>query len=325
MSRPLGRIARLREIETLLFRNAQGMRVAEIAERCGVDRRTIYRDIDLLSEAGVPIWQESGRYGVIRDQYLATVRLKFYEAVALYIAARLLARHADEHNPHIVSALTKLSTAFPDPLAEYISRTAEAIRDRPVNPAFVSVLEVIALCWAEHHKVRLWYRSPRSGTLRQRDFSPYTVEPSATGGLYVIGHDDWAQDIRTFKLERLEHAERLADTYTIAEDFDPRTHLADAWGIMSGGEPVQVVLRFSPEVAAFIRERIWHSSQTLESLPDGSIRLQVNIADPREMRPWIRSWGAEVEVLEPQTLREDLMEETRRLARLYNLGPRAGK
>ncbi len=234
MNRSLGRAARLLEIENLLFRHIGGLRVAEIAGYFGVNRRTIYRDLDLLTEAGTPIWEERGQYGTVRDQYLATVRLRFNEAVALYIAARLLGRHADEHNPHIVSALNKLATAFPDPLANYISRTAEAIRNRPVNEAFVSILETISLCWAENHKVRIWYRSPRSGALRERVLAPYTLEPSGSGGLYVIGFDDWAHAVRTFKLDRLERAQSLPDTYVIPESFDPATHLADAWGIMSG-------------------------------------------------------------------------------------------
>ncbi len=320
MGRSLGRAARLREIENLLFRSPNGLRVAEIARVCGVNRRTVYRDIDLLCEAGVPIWQGDGRYGIVREQYLATVRLRFNEAVALYIAARLLARHADEHNPHIVSALNKIATAFPDPLAEYLGRTAEAIRDRPINTAFVAVLETITLCWAENHKARIWYRSPRSGAVHERTLSPYLVEPSSTGGVYVIGYDEWAQDIRTFKLERLERAERLPDTYTIPPQFDPTTYLADAWGIMSGETPVEVELRFSAAAAPLIRERIWHPSQRLEELLDGSVRMMVRVADPREMRPWIRSWGSEVEVIKPQALRQEMAEEARRLAQLYSSG-----
>ncbi len=324
MGRSLSRAARLREIENMLFRSANGLRVAEIARACGVNRRTIYRDIDLLSEAGVPIWQDEGRYGIIREQYLATVRLRFSEAVALYIAARLLARHADEHNPHIVSALNKIAAAFPDPLAGHISRTAETIQNRPVNASFVAVLEVITLCWAENHKVRIWYRSPRSGAVHERTLSPYLVEPSSSGGLYVIGFDDWAQDIRTFKLERLEKAERLPDTYTIPPQFDAATYLADAWGIMPGDALTEVELRFSAAVAALIRERIWHPSQKLEELSDGAIRMVVRVADPREMRPWIRSWGAEVEVIRPEELRQEMVEEARRLTQVYNRSHRDG-
>lgn len=319
MSRSLTRAARLREIENLLFHNAQGLRVVELAHACGVNRRTIYRDIDLLSDAGVPIWQDEGRYGIIRDQYVATVRLRFSEAVALYIAARLLARHADEHNPHIVAALNKVATAFPEPLAGYVASTAEAVRDRPVNEDFVRVLETITLCWAETHKVNIWYRSLRSDTLSQRVIAPYMIEPSSSGGLYVIGHDDRSGEIRTFKLERLERAQRLPDTYNIPASFDPASYLADAWGIMSGGEPVPVKLRFSSDVAPIIGERTWHPSQRLVTEPDGTVILDVQVSDPREMRPWIRSWGAEVEVLAPASLRADLAQEARRLADLYRI------
>ncbi len=320
MKRLIGRMQRLHMIESVLADHAQGLRVIEIAKEAGVSRRTIYRDLELLGDSGVPIWQDGSRYGIIRDRYLATIRLTFNEAVALYIAVRLLARHADEHNPHIVSALTKLATAFPDALANYVIRTADAIRRQPVNPTFVANLEVITACWAELHKVRFLYRSPRSGALRQRDLSPYTLEPSITGGLYVIGYDDWAQDIRTFKLDRLEHAQRLDATYSIPPDFDPRSHLADAWGIMAGPELTTVELRFSPAVAPLIQERVWHASQDTAILSDGSVRFRVRIAEPSEMRPWIRSWGAEVEVIEPYTLRQEMADEARRLAALYAVG-----
>ncbi|MEM4724176.1 MAG: WYL domain-containing protein, partial [Candidatus Hadarchaeum sp.] len=217
----------------------------------------------------------------------------------------------------IVAALNKLATAFPDPLTDYISRTAQAVQKRPVNPTFVAVLETISLCWAEKHKVHLWYRSPRSGALRQHDFSPYLIEPSSAGGLYVIGYDDWARGIRTFKLERLERAERSEETYDIPKEFDPSGYLADAWGIMGGETPTWIVLRFSPVVSTYVRERIWHPLQILQTLDDGSVLLRLRIADPREIRPWIRSWGAEVEVLEPETLRRELAEEASRTAALY--------
>ncbi|NDJ53988.1 MAG: transcriptional regulator [Chloroflexi bacterium] len=317
INRQLSRAGRLRELENLLFRHPQGLKVTEIADRLQVTRRTIYRDLDLLSEANVPIWQDNGRFGIIRDQYLATIRLKFDEAVALYVAARLLARHADEHNPNIVAALNKLATAFPDPLATSIARTADAIADQPVNPTFLAVLEEITRCWADNRKVRVWYKSPRSGTIRQRDLSPYTIEPSSTGGLYVIGYDDWADDIRTFKLERLENAQRLTDTYTIPANFDPRAHFADAWGIMAGDSPTEIILCFSPRVSSYITERVWHPSQTLDPQADGSIYLKLHIAEPVEMRPWIRSWGSDVEVIAPQDLRDLIAEDVKRLAELY--------
>ena len=105
MDRIQSKAARLQRIEHRLYNAPRGLRVAELAEYCGVDRRTIYRDLQALEEMGAPIWESEGRYGIDRESYLSTIRLNLNEAVALFFAARLLAHHSDEHNPNVVSAL----------------------------------------------------------------------------------------------------------------------------------------------------------------------------------------------------------------------------
>lgn len=318
MNRMLSRSERLRAIERMLFVSSEGLRVQEIADQCGVDRRTIYRDLDLLSVSGVPIWQEEGRFGIEREHYLTTVRLNFNEAVALYMAARLLARHSDEHNPHVVTALDKLATALPDPVSEHIARTAAYVRQRPVNDQYIQVLEAITLAWSLRRKVRLWYHSPRSGQVRPRDFSTYFIEPSGIGyACYTIGFDDWSGEMRTFKLERLERAQMLDQTYTIPADFDPNHYLETSWGIMHGEDQVEVVLQFSPAAASRVKESVWHPSQEIDDLKDGGCLLTVYVSEPKEMHPWIRSWGAEVEVVSPPSLRQVIAEEALRMAALY--------
>jgi predicted DNA-binding transcriptional regulator YafY len=320
MSRMLSRAERLRAIERLLYNSPDGLSAIEIAQTCHVGRRTVYRDLELLESGGVPLWQDGGRFGIIRERYLTTVRVNFNEAVALFLAVRLLGRHADAHNPHVVSALSKLATALPEPLASRVARLAGQMRKRPVDSRYVAVIEAVTLAWASQRKVRLWYRSPRTGELHPRDVSPYTVEVLPTSrGTYVVGYDEWAKALRTFRLERLERAQMLEETYTVPKDFDPEQHFARAWGIMTGDEIVEVVLQFTPAVAALVKEHRWHPSQSLDDLADGGVLLVVRIGDPREMRPWIRSWGAECEVLEPDWLRAELREETERMAARYRM------
>ncbi len=300
VNRMQSRAERLRAIEHMLYRSPDGLPVADIARRCGVHRRTVYRDIDLLSSGGVPIWQDSGRFGIERSQYLTTVRLNFNEAVALFIAARLLARHSDEHNPHVVTALDKLATALPEPVSRHIARTADAVRQRPVHDRYIQVLEAVTLAWASRRKVRLWYRSPRSGQVRPRDFATYFLEATQTGfSCYAIGWDDWADDMRTFKLERLERAQMLDQSYEIPPDFDPQAYLASSWGIMHGKKETEVVLQFSPAVISRVKESTWHPSQVIDDLEGGGCLLTVCVTETREMIPWIRSWGPDVEVHTP--------------------------
>jgi len=320
MTRLVTRTARLRQIEELLLVMPAGLPAIELAHRLSVDRRTVYRDLDFLSEQGVPLWQEAGYFGINRTSYLAAIRLSFHEAIALVLAGLLLARTIDERNPHVTAALRKLAAVLPFPLVPHLHRAAERVQAHDDGLRQVAILEVVAEGWGAGRKVRLGYRSPRSGVLRERVIAPYALEPTASG-LYVIGHDDWAGDIRTFKLERLEKADLLDETYTIPSDFDPEAHLAMSWGIMSGKEVAEVVLRFTPAAMPLVRERRWHPSQSLEPAPDGGGVLRVRVSEPLEMQPWIRSWGAQVEVLSPDWLRERIALELRQAAQLYRPAP----
>lgn len=322
MSRLANRTARLRQLEELLLLSASGLSAAELALRLQVHRRTIYRDLDFLSAQGVPLWQESGRYGLNRARYLATVRLTYQEAMALVLAGLLLARTLDERNPNVIAALRRLAATLPDFPSKHLQRAASRVETYRQNPAQVAVLEALLSGWGNGRKVQIAYRSPSSGALRERVISPYALEPTASG-LYVIGHEDWADDIRTFKLERLESARLLPETYTIPEDFDPEAYLASGWGIMAGrakhsqDEAGEVILRFTPSARPIVLERQWHPTQQVETTPEGGCLLRVRVGEPVEMQPWIRSWGAQVEVLAPAWLRERIAAELRQAADQY--------
>lgn len=143
------------------------------------------------------------------------------------------------------------------------------------------------------------------------------MEPTASG-LYVVGYDDWAEDIRTFKLERLESARVLLEPYTIPEDFDLEALRRASWGIMSGAQVQEVILRFIPSAHPYVLERQWHTSQQIEETGDGGCLLHIWVSEPLEMQPWIRSWGAQVEVLAPHALRQRIAEELHRAAGQYS-------
>ena len=316
MSRLVNRTSRLRKLEELLLLSPGGLSISELANQLQVNRRTVYRDIDFLSAQNVPLWQQEGRFGLNRTRYLATVRLSYQEAIALVLAGLLLARTLDERNPHVIAALRSLSTTLPDIPSMQLKRAADRVEVYRPDPAQVGVLETIAEGWGSGRKVMVAYRSPRSGEVRQRVIAPYALEPTASG-IYIICHDDWADDIRTFKLARLESAQLLDELYTIPADFDPEEHLASSWGIMSGEQVSQVTLRFTAEARPFVVERQWHPSQRIQDMPDGGCQLEVQVSEPLEMQPWIRSWGSQVEVIAPEWLRGHIANDLKQAAERY--------
>jgi proteasome accessory factor B len=310
--------ARLRRIEHRLYNAPQGLRVVDLATSCGVDRRTIYRDLLTLHEMGVPVWEGGGRYGIDRETYLSTVRLNLNETIALFFAARLLAHHSDEQNPHVVSALDKLAASLPDTtISEHITRAAEVIRTRPLRVGYVRVLEAVTRAWADRRKLCIRYRAS-SGEVTERVVCPYFLEVARREpGAYVIAHDDLRDARRTFKIERIESAELLDETYQIPDDFDPYAQLSSAWGVMDEAE-VDIRLRFSPAVAGRVRENVWHQSQRLVELEDGGCELVMRVGGIREVRTWVLSWGADVEVLAPPELRTEVRAHAQRMLERYH-------
>lgn len=316
MTRLASRTSRLRQIEEILVLHPDGMRAIDLAEEVGVDRRTVYRDVEFLCEQGVPVWQKDGRFGINRTSYISTVNLTFHEAIALMLAGLLLSRTIDERNPHAMTALRKLAMTLPRPFTPHLKRAADRVLANQEGQRQIAVLEALAEGWGTGHKVRIGYRSPRSGQLRERLLAPYALEPTPSG-IYVIGHDDWANDMRTFKLDRLETAVVTPRKFTIPETFDLEAHLASGWRIMAGDTISEVVLQFTPEVTPHIYERQWHPTQKLERLENGGCLLKVQVAQPEEMQPFIRSWGAQVKVLAPEWLRDQIAAELYLAAQQY--------
>jgi proteasome accessory factor B len=315
---------RLDELERQLVRHPEGCTTGELAQMLAVDASTIHRYLRFLEDRGTGLIKEGRRYRIDHRRALHTVKMTNDELLALFLAARLLSRHSDEHNPHVVKALEKLADALriKSPLiARHIDMAAGAVRVRRVHPAYVEALQVLAQGWAEERKIWMRYRSFQN-RVSERTLSPYFIEPSGIGyACHVIGWDDESDQLRTFKIERISEARLTNERFAIPPEFNPQKLLADAWGVIWRDEgSIEVVLRFSAAVARRVSESVWHHSQQIEDLPDGSCRFTVRVGSTLEMRPWIRQWGADVEVLSPAELRADLVNEVQRMTALYGLG-----
>jgi CRISPR-associated endonuclease/helicase Cas3 len=323
MSRADNKSSRLIQLQNMLIAHPEGMTQAEIARRLDVNRSTINRYLADLPNHNIYI-DTDGRWKIDINSDLIHVHLNLHEALAVHLAARLLATRMDRHNPHAASALRKLGIAMA-PWAPQISRHMQQSADvldeagQRLDPVYIAALERLTQAWADQRQARVWHRSENTGHVSEYLFCPYFIEPYAVGmTTMLIGLSNPPGKLRTLKIERIERVELTREPYTIPPDFDPRERLADAWGIWySDNQPVEVVLKFHPRVANRVRETRWHRSQVLEDQPDGSLVWRARLAEPKEMLPWIRGWGADVELLEPEELRQRLVEEIIKLNQIY--------
>ena len=80
---------------------------------------------------------------------------------------------------------------------------------------------------------------------------------------------------------------------------------------------------FSPEVASYIKEKIWHESQEIHQKDDGSIIFEAEVAGVEEVKFWVMSWGSHALVLEPEWLREEVRTEVEAMLDRYEREPQS--
>ena len=91
-------------------------------------------------------------------------------------------------------------------------------------------------------------------------------------------------------------------------DFSVGEYARGAFGI-AGGKPEAVELVFASEMAGYIRERVWHESQSMEDRSDGSVALSLQVAPGWELKSWIKGFLPHVRVTKPAKLRDEIARE----------------
>jgi len=307
-----------------LRRHPFGLSESELEQITEIQRRTLnnyLRDLEMegkVYKEGV-VW-----LALPYDQVqLRKFDLSPEEAMALYLATRLFVKQHDKRNEPAETALMKLATVLTADagVGDEIHQAALELSRRPDSTNYNQIFRTVMRAYIYRHVARITYE-PAGKSSFETDFSPYLLEPSAIGfTTYAIGHSSVVNQLRTYKLERIRAATLTRTEYRIPKEFPGLDILKSAWSIIYGEELTRVTLRFSPSVRQRVLETRWHPSEEKKDDPDGPGYLlwTAQIADTTDMRPWIRGWGADCEVLEPKELREMLAREAKKMAELYKV------
>jgi predicted DNA-binding transcriptional regulator YafY len=316
------RLARLGRIIAVLRAHPDGIRVEELARRVDMSVRTVYRDLKAIErEIGIAVWSEGGTWGVVGDEFLPPLKLTLSEAMAVVLSARLVVRYADKYDSDLAAAFEKLEEGLPQALREHVERTLDMLARHPRDEDFNRHVQLLTKAWAERRVVSLDYDPARYGTGSERRRAmvrPYLIEPSLqTHAMYLIGYDETRNGLRTFKIERIRDVALTPRTFDPPEAGLVEAMLTKAWDIIADQPEVEIVLRFTPSVAARVQETRWHPTQQVTVEADGSLVWRARVSGTIEIRLWILSWGDEVDVLEPASLRDDVAATLRRAVARY--------
>jgi len=186
------------------------------------------------------------------------------------------------------------------------------------HPISSELFKDCELAVQNRQRIEMSYYGKNRNALTERIVQPYNLIVSQ-GEPYLITFCEMAQTIRIFALGSIRQYKVLPEdrAYVVPEDFDVDAYLARGFNLRPGGELVRVVVRFSPYQARWIRERRYHDSQQTEEQSDGSLLLSMEVAGTEEVRRWLLGYGAEVEVLEPASLRAEIQAELQKLLQIY--------
>jgi CRISPR-associated endonuclease/helicase Cas3 len=318
-----------REREEIVFRAVQnnpGLKQSELTVHTQLQSRTLYNYLNELEYRGrlrrdKQRWYVSEAY---TERKLRPFELTAEQAMSLYIAARALARVQDERNETAESALSKLASALVGDfnIGKDMQRAVENLAQRPERTGYNKIYRELTRGCVYRKKVKLEYETAKGFTF-ETEFEPYLLEPSLFGfSIYAIGYSSNAQAFRSFKLERIRSIELLRADFEPRENAPTLASLNSAWSIMYGDETETVELEFAPSVRRRVLETNWHPSQKVDN-PDPNLSAPLNwrieVADATDMLPWVRGWGADVSVIQPEWMRNEIGEHVRVMSNSYGL------
>ncbi|WP_448249507.1 helix-turn-helix transcriptional regulator [Thalassotalea agariperforans] len=201
---------------------------ADIAERLGVDRRTVRRYISVLEDMGIPIMTEQGRYGGYRlIPGFKLPPLMFTEAEVQVIMLALLAVREQnflDDNVAVESVQAKLQRVIPDHLKNQIQTINNSVQLIPSQQSS-GHQHLVTLTHAVQSRlgINMVYQSPQGETMPRR-FDPYGLVFRA-GKWYVGGFCHLREDLRSFRLDRLSDITCTDEHFEPPNDFDAARHL----------------------------------------------------------------------------------------------------
>lgn len=277
-----------------------------IAARLGVDESTIRDDVTSLTDRfgdpggfieGVSLYLDGKHLSARTSDFLRPMRLTMRELCALELGLALLRleRSPEEHAPidralaRVRDAITKVPTNTQ--LEGVFAADASAPGDQHL-PTIRSALD-------DKRKLSLDYRAGAAAETSTRTVHPYGLV-FTSGMWYLVAHCERSEGLRFFRLDRVEQISATEELFSAPGDFSIDAVLADR-GLVDAPNAEVMTVRYSPRVARWIAER---EGRPVDA--DGSITLEHTVADAQWAIRHVLQYGDEAEILEPESLRDEM-------------------
>lgn len=302
-------LTRLLSIVEALRAARRGLTIRQLVERTDGSRASIYRDLNVLRAAGLPVdkLQSAGEMRYVLAGSTGTYALTPLQLAALVAGRRSLSPLEGTRLVRELDVFLRQVRAQPQaaghvhlPLAHTFAPDRMTIIDRALD---------------QNRCVRIRYRGTRDAAASWRLVEPVELRVSALQP-YLVAYDRDGGRFKSYKLVRISQVQMLTEPARSRARYDGNKEFAHSRGIWSGPTH-EVVVRVHKAVARFVREWPLHRDQRVDDTPAGDVIVHARVAGLEESLRWVLSWGKLAEVLQPAELRQRLADELESAVALY--------
>ena len=282
-----------------------------LAREIEVNAKTIHRDLEFMRDRlNLPLEFDKSRKGYFYTGEVSgfpTMQITEGEIFALVVAEKALQQYrGTSFEKPLLSAIKKMESALPDTISLNLADIERTIsfRTRAEPILNLEIFATLAKAVAQRQQLELHYRKPGHAA-EKRLVDAYHLA-NINGEWYLFAYDHARKDLRTFVPARIQSVKPTGKTFDRPQKFSLEQRLRDSFGVHAGEGKFEVVIRFAPRAADYIREKKWHPSQTLRDLKNGGAELKMKLSSLDEVQRWVLSWGGAAEVLKPKELVESV-------------------
>ncbi|GAB4511956.1 MAG: YafY family protein [Anaerolineae bacterium] len=297
-----------RLVAIILRLQAMGWQRAEdLSAHFEVSKRTIYRDMEALLESGVPVISEPGRgFCLTAEYFLPPLHLTAEEAVLLLLGAAWIQQTFDADYQRVAqNAVDKITTALPKGTQQHAAQLKANFAMVATQAQETDDLRTVRRAVIENRRLRLIYRSrPNqhdSPVPKAREIDPYLLV-YVNNSWIVRGYCHLRQEVRHFRVERMEDIQLTAQRFI--RQPDTMSH------VVPHDLPVEVRVQFTPQVMRWVLEEPPFYQVAAEENANGLL-VTLRVREEQDVLPWLLTWGAQAQVLAPESLRQRILDEAR--------------
>ncbi len=307
------RIDRMLAITVMLL-NRQRISARELADKFEVSVRTIYRDIDAINLAGIPVVSYSGNnggFGIMENYKIDRQVLTLNDMVALLSALKGISTSMDYRE--LDTAIEKINSLLPrDRNGGGMPVTEQLVIDILPWGFRKKQKEYLQLVHRAIYRLQLLefsYKNSR-GEEKRRVIEPMTLLFKGYAW-YLFGYCRMKKDFRIFRLSRISGLNTMEEGF-VRRDVSYRAYMQEdeaATGM------VDLIIRFAPRMRYRVEDYFDENQITVGE--DGSVTVRASFPEDEWIYSMLLSYGENAEVIAPRRVRDLLREKSKKICALY--------